>query len=274
MKPWRIRKRVIPWFVLGLVVFGLQAERAVAGLTDEVAATFRRLARELEAAFPPVEGVVVAVEGGRLYLDLGEATGAYPGMELSVFRRGEVFRHPLTGQPLGQHEETLGFAQISQVRDRYSVARFIPLDGPREVRVEDQVRITRGRIRVAVLPLIDLTRSELSAQRVGYLLASILERTGRFLPVDPQKVQDLLATERVSALELYTTPALARRLGRTLGVSGFIAPVLVEVGGSRALDAAWLSAITGTPLFSRRHGLMPTPGEAERRFPWEPPPAE
>lgn len=276
MKPWRIRKRVISWLILGLGVWSLQAERAAAGLTEEVAVTFDRVARELEAAFPPLEGLVVAVDGETLYLDLGESSGAYPGMELSVFRKGEVFHHPLTGQPLGRYEETLGFAKVVQVRDRYSTARFTPKDGLTEVRVQDEdgVRITRGRIRVAVLPLIDLTRGELNTQRVSYLLASILERTGRFLPVDPQKVQDLLAAERVGALDLYTTPALARRLGQALGVSGLIAPVLVELGGARTLDVSWLSGITGTPILARRHPLVSAPGEAERRFPWEPPPAE
>lgn len=274
MRPWRSPKRAIPALLLGLLV-SLQAAPAGAGLTEEVAAAFERLARELAEAFPPVEGLVVAVEGETLYLDLGEASGAYPGMELSVFRKGEVFRHPLTGQPLGRYEDRLGFARVVQVRERYSTARFIPKDGA-EVRVrdEDGVRITRGRIQVAILPLIDLTRGELNAQRVSYLLASILERTGRFLPVDPQKVQDLLAAERVGALSLYTDPALARRLGRALGVSGFIAPVLVERGGGRALDVSWLSGITGAPLLARRHPLTPTPGEAERRFPWEPPPAQ
>jgi len=240
-----------------------------------VAAGFERLAGELAEVFAPVEGLVVAVEGETLYLDLGEA-GAYPGMELAVFRKGEVFRHPLTDQPLGRHEEALGFARIIEVRERYSLARFIPPDGGAEVRVrdEDRVRITRGRIRVAVLPLIDLTRSALNAQRVGYLLTSILERTGRFLPVDPRKVEDLLAAERVRALDLYNDPALARRLGRTLGVSGIIAPVLLEADGSRALDASWLSGVTGAPLLARRAALRPVPVEAERRFPWEPPPAE
>ncbi|MBI2460224.1 MAG: hypothetical protein HYV61_01630 [Candidatus Rokubacteria bacterium] len=92
--------------------------------------------------------------------------------------------------------------------------------------------------------------------------------------MDPQKVEDLLAAERVRALDLYNDPALARRLGRALGVSGFIAPVLLEADGSRALDASWLSGVTGAPLLSRRAVLRPVPVEAERRFPWEPPPAE
>ena len=31
-----------------------------------------------------------------------------PGLELMVFRRGEVFRHPITNQPLGHTEQVLG----------------------------------------------------------------------------------------------------------------------------------------------------------------------
>ena len=142
------------------------------------------------------------------------------------------------------------------------------------MRVEDLVRVTRGRIRVAVAPILDLTGSRLDAKRAPYLLAAALERTGRFAPTDPQAVSDLMAEARVRTVDLFTMPALAIQLSQKLEVEGWVIPLLVEVGGTPVVDATWVSAITGTPLFSRRHSLIPASPETQRRFPWEPPPAQ
>jgi hypothetical protein len=36
------------------------------------------------------------------------------------------------------------------------------------------------------------------------------------------------------------------------------------------LDATFISAVTGTALFSRRAALLPPAAAEEQRFPWEP----
>jgi hypothetical protein len=254
-----------------LVVLILGAGRASPGITEQIAVTFQRVAQGLQEALPPVEGMVVAVNGERVSLEFKERARIGPGTELKLIRRGATFRHPLTGVALGRHEELLGYAQVLEVRESVATARLIPRPEAPPVQVEDVARITRGRIRVAVAPLLDLTRSRPDAKRLPYLLAAALERTGRFTPGDPRVVSESMDQERVRTVDLFATPALAIRLSQKLEVDGWVIPLLVELRGSTVIDATWVSAITGTPLFSHRELLAPAPPQIEQRFPWEPP---
>jgi hypothetical protein len=254
---------------LGALVL-LAPAGARAGLADQVGATFALLSSAFAGAFPPVEGMVVGVEGETLYMDLAEKNGVSPGQEFTIFRKGEVFRHPLTNQPLGRFEERLGYAQVVRIFPQYAAARYIPMDGKPRPRPEDGVRITRARIKTAVAPLLDLTQSGADFRRVPYLVALSLERTKRFEVKDPQAVATLFAAERVRVEAILNDPGLAARLGRSLEVVGWVVPVLLERRGVTYLDATWLSAVTGTALFSKREVLTrPEPAE-EQRFPWEP----
>jgi hypothetical protein len=251
-------------------LWALQAAPANAGMADRIGATFALMADEFVKAAAPVEGLVVSTEGGVLYLDVGETAGAQVGQELTVFRKGPVFLHPYTRKPLGRHEMVLGHAQIRRVEPRFSEAVFIPLaDGP-EPRPEDGVRITRARIRVAITPLLDLAETDADVRRVPFLLASVLERSRRFQVIDPLAVGDMFASGAVRVEEVLARPDRAVRASRNLDVSGWIVPVLVKRAGIIYLDATWISAVTGTALFSRRLPVMTRAATEEPRFPWEP----
>ena len=247
---------------------------AVAGTADQVGATFGLLIQDVVAAFPPVEGLVVQVEGDRLFLDVTEQNGVQPGQEFSVFRKGEVFRHPITGRPLGRYEDILGYAQILRVHPQYSEALFVPEDGKAPVQPEDGVRITKGRIRVAVAPATDLTKAQADLRRVPFMLAHALEETKRFQVADPATVQEHLLSLKTRSEELLVSPGKAKTSGKTLEVTGWLVPVLIERRGVTYLDVTWVSAVTGTALFSRRAALSRSEGTAEQRFPWEPLPTD
>jgi hypothetical protein len=60
------------------------------------------------------------------------------------------------------------------------------------------------------------------------------------------------------------------RLSKSLEVTGWVVPVLLERRGVTYLDTTWISAVTGTALFSRRQPLVPPTTGEEQRFPWEP----
>ena len=77
---------------------------AAAGVADQVGATFGLLIQDVVGAFPAIEGFVASLDGDRIYLDLTEKAGARVGQEFTVFRKGEVFRHPVTGKALGRYE--------------------------------------------------------------------------------------------------------------------------------------------------------------------------
>ena len=154
------------------------ASSASAGMADRIGATFVLMSDQFIKAFNPLEGLVVGVEGGTLYVDLGESNGAQIGQEFTIFRKGEEFHHPLTRKVLGRYEEVLGHAQIRRVQPRFSEAVFVPINGKPLPAPDDGVRITRGRIKVGVTPVLDLTQSQTKPdlRRVPYLLAVVLEQ--------------------------------------------------------------------------------------------------
>ena len=235
-----------------------------------MAATFTAMAEDLIKVFQPMEGLVLEVEPGRVYLDLGEEAGAQVGQEFTVFRKGEPFYHSVTGKPLGRYEDVLGYAQVSRVLPRLSEAVFVPVPNTPPPRMEDGVRITRGRIRVAIAPVLDLSASSADVRRVPYLFATVLERSKRFQVVDPTLVNDTIAAQKIRVEEILGRPERAIPVGRTLEVSGWLVPILIRRGGVTYLDTTYVSAITGTALFSRREALVNATATEEQRFPWEP----
>jgi hypothetical protein len=176
----------------------------------------------------------------------------------------------VTGKPLGRYEDILGYAQVRRVLPGLSEAVFIGLPEQPEPRAEDGVRISRGRIRVAIAPVLDLSASDADVRRVPYLFATLLERSKRFQVVDPLVVSDTITAQHVRVEELLARPERAVPLGKTLDVSAWLVPILIRRGGQTYLDTTWVSAITGTALFSRRDVLQAVNTAEEQRFPWEP----
>jgi hypothetical protein len=255
---------------LVLLVAAFAPAPAHAGLADRIGATFGLMSEDFVTAFKPIEAMVVAVEGDVVYFDLGTGDGVQVGQEFTVFRKGESFQHPLTGKAIGRFEDMLGYAQARRIQAQFTEAAFIPLDPQIRPRPEDGVRISRGRIRVAVAPLLDLTGSSADFRRVPFLLSTALDRSKRFQVADPIMVTDLFANGQLRVEELIARPAAAIRHGKTLEFSAWLVPILMNRGGALYLDLTWISAATGTALFSRRQVLAPPEVAEEQRFPWEP----
>lgn len=247
---------------------------ALAGTADRIGATFGLMATDFIKAAQPLEAVVVGTEGDVVFLDAGQQKGVQPGQEFTVFRKGDEFRHPVTGKPLGRYEQVLGYAQIRRVQPEFAEAVFIPIaDRPRP-QAEDGARITRGRIKLAITPVLDLTEQKTDVRRVPYLLASLLERSKRFQIVDPLTVADTFASGAARVEEVLGRPEQAVRAAKNLEVAGWLVPMLIERRGVMYLDITWISAVTGTPLFSRRQPLVSVSSGEEQRFPWEPRPED
>ncbi len=263
-----MRGRVATALTLILVVTLVM--RADAGIADQVGATFGVMLQDVVAAFPPVEGLVVQVDGDRIYMDLAKKDGVLLGQEFTVFRKGEVFQHPNSGKPLGRYEEVLGYAQVQRVETSFSEALFVSIEGRPQPRPEDGVRITRGRIRVAVVPPVDLTTARADLRRVPFMLALAMNQTRRFQSVDSGQVNEVLLNSRTKGEEMLVRPDRAVALGKVLDVTAWLVPVLIERRGITYLDVTFISAVTGAALFSRRQALARSDGTAEQRFPWEP----
>jgi hypothetical protein len=243
---------------------------ADAGIADQVGATFGLMLQDVVAAFPPIEGLVVQVDGDRIYMDLAKKDGVLLGQEFTVFRKGEVFLHPNSGKPLGRYEDILGYAQVQRVEPAFSEAAFVPVEGRSQPRPEDGVRITRGRIRVAVVPPVDLTTARADLRRVPFMLALAMDQSRRFQSVDSGQVNEALLNSKTKGEEMLVRPDRAVALGRALDVTAWLVPVLIERRGVTYLDVTFISAVTGAALFSRRQALSRSEGSGEQRFPWEP----
>jgi hypothetical protein len=228
------------------------------------------MAGDFIQAFQPITGLVVAVEGESLYLDTGEAAGGKVGQEFTVFRRGQPFHHPMTGKVLGHYEDILGYAQVRLVEPGFAEALFIPMPDKLRPRVEDGVRITRGRIKIAITPVLDLTGLHADVRRVPYLIGSALERSKRFQVMDPLAVSDMFVNASLRVEEILGRPERAVRAARSLEVAAWLVPMLIDRQGVTYLDVTIISSVTGTALFSRRQPLLPAGEVEEQRFPWEP----
>ncbi|MGH7356172.1 MAG: hypothetical protein ACRELS_16535 [Candidatus Rokuibacteriota bacterium] len=243
---------------------------ATAGIADRIGATFQLMADDFLKAFAPIEAVVVAYDGHEIFLDVTAAGGAQAGQEFTIYRKGAVFVHPFTQRPLGRFEEVLGHAQIKRLHPQFSVAVYIPLADRPAPLPEDGARITRGRIRVAITPVLDLTVRQADTRRVPYLMATVLESSRRFQVVDPLVIADMFASGAVSVEEMFARPERAVRAAKNLDVAGWLIPMLIERRGVTYLDATYISAVTGAALFSQRQPLVPEAASEEQRFPWEP----
>jgi hypothetical protein len=115
-----------------------------------------------------------------------------------------------------------------------------------------------------------LTPGRTDLRRVPFMLALQLDQTRRFQSADSGQVNEVLLNNKTKAEELLVRPDRAIALGKTLEVTGWLIPVLMERRGIIYLDVTWISAVTGSALFSRRQALTRPEGAGEQRFPWEP----
>jgi hypothetical protein len=247
---------------------------AGAGVADRVGSTFALMVGDFVKAFAPIEAVVVSAEGPEVFLDVHAGNGAQVGQEFTVYRKGDVFHHPVTGRALGFYEQTLGHAQIVRVYPNFSAAIYQPLPDTPRPRATDGARITRARLRVAITPMLDLTSSHADVRRVPFMLAAALEGSKRFQVVDPLAVGDMFASGSLRVEEMLARPERSMRAARNLEVSGWIVPMLLERRGVTYLDVTYISAISGTALISRRMPLVTASSAEEQRFPWEPRPED
>jgi hypothetical protein len=264
-------RRALAAVATGLLMSVLAVGLAAAGMADRIGSTFMLIADEFIQAFQPVEGVVVSMEGDEIFLDIGATRGGQVGQEYTIYRKGATFLHPLTARPLGRYEEVLGWAQVRRVQPEFSVATFVPAPDKGRPVPEDGARITRGRIRIAVAPVLDMTATGSDLRRVPYLIATALERSKRFQVVDPLAVSDMFASGSLRVEEMLARPERAVRAAKNLDVAGWVVPMLLERRGAVTLDVTYISAITGMALFSGRLNVLPSSAGEEQRFRWEPP---
>src|SRR5438876_2481211 len=150
---------------------------ATAGASAQTAPpTLGVLVNQVLALFPKVNGEVLEVQGTTLTLSLGQRDGLVAGVELTAYREGRELRHPKTGEILGRTEEVLGRVTVQRVQEAYATGAVV--EGT-DIRPGDKVRVSAGKIKLTLLPIVEGVRGDL-AEAVTYELIEALNRTGRF----------------------------------------------------------------------------------------------
>ncbi|HXU88756.1 MAG TPA: FlgT C-terminal domain-containing protein [Methylomirabilota bacterium] len=111
---------------------------AVAVSTRDVAAV-APVAIPVAKPEPPKRGYVVYVDTGRVVIDLTNVDGLQPGSLVSLRRDRIPLVHPVTGELLGELDEEVATARVTEVRERFSVAEVQNVAPGSEVQVRDRV---------------------------------------------------------------------------------------------------------------------------------------
>lgn len=182
-------------------------------------------ARDIQAFFPRVSGEVVSVDGDFIVTNLTKTDGVFTGMRLTIYREGKAFRHPVTKEVLGHHEEYPGVIEILTPGDKESTARLVDKKG--EVKKGDKVRVSSEKISMALVPVsVDVDRGGL------YSLGDALLGTERFDVTDQDEVSLALLEEGFIG-KVEENPAVIRRLADMFRVR-FIALVKVATDEKKA----------------------------------------
>lgn len=107
------------------------AHRAAAGGTVVTAAA--------PAAPEPKRGYVVYVDTTRIVVDLTSVDGLHAGSVLSLRRDRIPIIHPVTGEVLGELDEEVGTARVTEMRERFSVAEIETVTPGSQIQIRDRV---------------------------------------------------------------------------------------------------------------------------------------
>ncbi len=257
-----------------VLLVGLGAAVSSADLLQDLGATFERIAQELRSAFPKVDARVVAVDGDTVRIAGAGVEMLRPGLELVAYRKGALFRHPITNQPLAHAEEEVATLVVTGVTAEEATARVAVTEGGRTPVAGDGARLTAGRIPVAVLPPLGVAVPGETTEQTALLLVSrfsaLLEKTGRFLAVDAGRVLETAAPAGAEG------PPSPLEVARRLKVPAVLTTRVVQDGATRRVETAWISGRTGSTLltlqtpvvravFPPRFAWEQTP-ELERRY--------
>jgi hypothetical protein len=91
------------------------------------------------AAVPDKRGFVVYVDTSRIVIDLTAVDGVRPGSVLSLRRDRIPIVHPVTGEVLGELDDEVATARVTETRDRMSVAEIQSVAPGAQVQVKDRV---------------------------------------------------------------------------------------------------------------------------------------
>lgn len=253
-----IRRRSILMVLALLFFFGAvdaqsairRPRRRAGGTPVDYRSALSIISDKLHQKFPHLEGQIVAVKGGDLYLSVGTKAGAVKGIRMNVYRKGAPFKHPTTGVVLGTLEEEIGIASVVEVRGKFSIARMVRLTPGKEYvpRVGDVVRLSSAKLRVAILPFINKTKEYISTEILTRELGNILVEVGRFDVYDTDRLQVWLLETAIPVDEILKGKNAIRLRNQIRGDLA-LESTITEVRRKKIITSRLLSLTTRKELF-------------------------
>jgi hypothetical protein len=206
------------------------------------------IAERIAAAFPKVAGQVIGLERERVLLDLGAKDQVIPGLELQVYREGQEFKHPFTGQILGKLDRDVGRVRVLEVHPNFSAAEVIQQTEGTLVQQGDHVRVTTARILLA-LPNVDVSDvAGTNTRSVTRDLVNALVKTNRFEVMNDQRIRAALQEEKVPNPDQLTDPAVLQALWKRLRVSAVLLSKLSLMEKAVQWDVQVISTVRGDSI--------------------------
>jgi flagellar assembly FlgT-like protein len=87
----------------------------------------------------PAHGYVVYVDTTRIVIDLTGRDGVRPGAMVSLRRDQIPIVHPVTGEILGELDQEIATARVTEVRDKFSVAEIQNVETGSKIQLRDRV---------------------------------------------------------------------------------------------------------------------------------------
>ncbi|CCQ89227.1 exported hypothetical protein [Nitrospina gracilis 3/211] len=168
---------------------------------------FDRMAEQIEAQFPDIQGIVLSVENGEVLIDLKKGQPIHSGDRLKVIRYGEQIVHPVTGEVIGRKETDIGLIEVTEVRTNYSVARTLNTNEP--IQNGDGVESRFRKMVILSAPVLQAEDLSLDTQAVGLAIERSLKKRPR-MEVPAFGVQAWMLDQGLQAADLMNPQVLAR----------------------------------------------------------------
>jgi sugar lactone lactonase YvrE len=100
------------------------ADRLAAGSVGSLSKRIGPFVAQLVSKFP-LRGFIIHQKGNTFILDVGKSAGTRVGMQFEVYREGEIFKHPVSGEILGVEKIPTGKLQVTEIQEKLAFARVV-----------------------------------------------------------------------------------------------------------------------------------------------------
>ncbi len=193
-------------------------------------------------------GKIARLDGGIVYVTLGEKTGITKGYELRVVRGQSEVKDPVTGAVLGTERRIVAKLIVVEVFDKYAKAR-VKGDLEPELLVGDTVEPTTDVNLLAVFPFSSTDGNETPmAGEFSNRLTTSLSKWGMTL-VERSQLGKVIAELALQDTSLFDAEK-AQRLGKLLGAQTVVVGTATTDEGVANVSVRLVEVTSGKILFS------------------------